>query len=108
MPTKGSRVQQVRGSTFRLQIFVAVNTCLAPHLDEPCAATVFLVAGTASGREQHAVGVVRRRVMAAQAGFFRDRTEIHTTNTGVAGIALLSKSGVRGRDRTAGERLQGF
>src|SRR4029077_6843222 len=100
---EGRGVQQFCRTAFGLQVRMALNAGLVPYLNESRAAAMFLVAGTAGRREQYAVGTVRRRIMTTQTSFFRDRPEVHTTHAGMAGIALFSKSCVRGRDRPAGE-----
>ena len=96
-------VEQLCRSALGFQVGMAFDAGLVPDFNESRAAAMFLMAGTAGGREQHAAGVVRRRVMAAEARLFRDRPEVHTAHASVTGIALLSERRMRRRNRPAGE-----
>src|SRR5712671_5375263 len=100
---EGRDVEQFCRAALGLQVRMALDAGLVPYLNESRAAAMFLMAGTAIGSEQDAIGMVRRRIMTTQTSFFRDRPEVHATHAGVAGIALLSKGRVRRRDRPAGE-----
>ena len=87
-------VRQFGLAALGFQCAVAVGARLVSNLDEPGAAAMFLVAGTARRGEQYAVGMVRGRVVTSQARLFRDRPEVEAALAGVAGIALLSEGGV--------------